>query len=528
MLSSIGCVQYSTITKNLINMCLKPSKIRNPVSVISRNGGQKAYIEVPCGHCADCKKSARLAWRFRSHHHVKNCLTHGGFVYFDTLTYDEQHVPRLSHYVPIKKTEIRIDSKGKKYEHVIYELPDVYVFDNSHWRNFLKNLRRQLDYHYKGVKFTYFLTSEYGTDERYTHRPHYHVLFFVNSTRLIDNYTFSSLVSKCWPYGRTDGLPYQSNLYVDEHTYTSPHEDTMKLCNYVSKYVTKDSTFQKVIDNRLSVLKKHLDEETFNTLKRQVNMFHRQSQGYGKSFLDTLTSDDIDDLCDKNVVHISDSEKIVVQLALPQYYKRHLFYKLHRDDEGKYYWQPNQRGIEYLRKSFKRNIDTLEQKYNNIYINLPDIDKIYIDTLLNGRTFRDLSFYQIIYKDRFRPYYNSPACSLTYNELPDRYIDTILQTAFVHEETFNDIIHRDTDRGTIYVPIYNNRFFNQLTKEIDYDTFIKQNIITEHSCSSFANFDKLISFISNTQLEDNRLTQITFDYIEELQQKFKHLLIYGN
>ena len=428
-------------------MCLKPLKIRNPVSAIHRNGGQKAYIEVPCGHCADCKRSARLAWRFRSHHHVQNCLETGGFVYFDTLTYSDDYVPLLSHYIDIVK----------------FNLSDIFVFDNSHWRNFLKNLRRQLDYHYTGVKFTYFLTSEYGTDERYTHRPHYHVLFFVNNKELITNFQFSKLVSKCWPYGRTDGLPYQTRAYVAEHTYWNKDSSTMKLCNYVSKYVTKDSTFQKEIDNRLSVLKKHLDKEVYDTLKRQVSMFHRQSQGFGRSFIDNLSNDDLDDLLENNVVTLPDKDKIVATLPLPMYYKRHLYYVLKRDDEGKYYWQPNQRGLEYLRKSFYRNIDIVTKSIHDKCLNMSDDDLYTLYKLFNGRTFIDLATYIVLYKDRTRKLSAYPY-KLTFDEFPENYINTILSTAFVHDEPFYEVMHRDTERNNIYVPVMGT--FNELYKII--------------------------------------------------------------
>lgn len=489
-------------------MCLKPLKIRNPVSTIHRNGGQKAYIEVPCGHCAECKKAFRLSWRFRSHYHVQNCLEKGGFVYFDTLTYSEEYVPRLSHYVDIEK----------------YGLTDFYVFDNSHWRNFLKNLRRQLDYHYKGVKFTYFLTSEYGTDERYTHRPHYHPLFFINNKELITNFQFSELVSKCWKYGRTDGLPYQSRAYVAEHTYWNKDSSTMKLCNYVSKYVTKDSTFQKEIDNRLSVLKKHFDKEVYDTLKRQVAMFHRQSQGFGLSFLDTLSYEDLDYLLENNIVKLPDKDKIVATLPLPMYYKRHLYYVLKRDDEGKYFWQPNQRGLEYLRKSFHRNIVNLAKSFNDKMLNMCSDDMNYIVNLLNGRTLQDLATYAVLYKDRTRALSAHPY-HLTYDEFPENYINTILSTAFVHDEPLNEVMHRDIERNNIYVPVMGT--FNELYKIIDYDVFLSQHVINQYTCTDFVDFDMLLSFINSTQVEKNINTQITFEFIEQLEQKFKHLEIYG-
>lgn len=507
-------------------MCLFPIKLRNPVSTISRDGGQKLYIEVPCGHCADCKKQNRLAWRFRTFHHVHETLNNGGFVYFDTLTYAPEHVPMLSHYVDLKSINLERTAPKNRYASTYPPIEDFMCFDNTHWRNFLKNLRRQLEYYFSGVKFTYFITSEYGLDERYTHRPHFHVLFFINNKELISNADFSRLVSKCWHYGRTDGMPYQDQIYIDDHTYYNKDAVTMKLCNYVSKYITKDSTFQSVIDERIREISRHLDDDTLKAVKRQINMFHRQSQGFGLSFLKSLNEDDINKLMDDSFVTIEDAEKVTASLPIPQYYKRKLFYNLRRDDEGKYFWQPNEKGVEYLRKSFQRNIANQLKNYTNQYINLEPEYQHYIDYLLNGRTFYDLAVYSVIYKDRCRALVHNPVY-LTTLECSTDYVNTILSTAFVHDLDFNDVMHRDKDASTIYVPVYNNRTLYQLNKEIDYDTFIKNHIITEHSCSSFANFDKLLSFMRSTQLTKNHQTQISFEFIEELEQKFKHLLNYG-
>ena len=341
---------------------------------------------------------------------------------------------------------------------------------------------------------------------------------------MITNFQFSELVSKCWQYGRTDGLPYQTRSYVSEHTYWNKSQHTMKLCNYVSKYVTKDSTFQKEIDNRLSVLKKHLDKEVYDSFRRQVSMFHRQSQGFGLSFLDNLSNDVLEDLLERNVVTLPDKDKVVATLPLPMYYKRHLYYILKRDDEGKYYWQPNQRGLEYLRKSFLWNIELFAKKLHDKLLNMSYEDVNYVYSLLNGRTLEDLATYSVLYKDRIRSLSSNPY-RLAFNEFPENYINTILSTAFVHDEPFFEVMHRDKDHNTIYVPVMGT--FNELYKLIDYDTFISQHVINEHTCTDFVHFDKLLCFINHTQIDKSHQAQITFEFIEELEQKFKHLEKYG-
>ena len=226
-------------------MCLFPRKIKNPCKNVNLLGGQPLYIEVPCNQCAECKKNKRLEWRLRSFYECQDTIAKGGYIYFDTLTYSEEFVPHLSDYLT-------------DHSQVLNKVEDFTCFNHTHFKNFLKNMRRQLDYHHKGVTFKYFLSSEYGTKEGYTHRPHYHILFFVNN-KSIDPFTFSELVSKCWPFGRTDGMPYQSRDYVIEHSYgffppvkkldDEKEITVMTLCNYVSNamnYLYPLHTYKKV------------------------------------------------------------------------------------------------------------------------------------------------------------------------------------------------------------------------------------------------------------------------------------------
>lgn len=79
-------------------MCLNPIKIRNPTQNISRSGGQKLMLEVPCNQCAECQLAKRAEWSFRSYQELQHTFRNGGFVYFDTLTYSPKtftHVKRF-------------------------------------------------------------------------------------------------------------------------------------------------------------------------------------------------------------------------------------------------------------------------------------------------------------------------------------------------------------------------------------------------------------------------------------------------
>lgn len=498
-------------------MCLRPIKLCNPTLHISTEGGQPLLLEVPCGHCAECQKQKRLEYRFRSLHQSKECIRNGGYVYFDTLTYSDEHLPHLSDFVNISNSDIK----------------DFTCFNNAHWRNFLKNLRRQLNYHYKDVNFKYFITSEYGTDERYTHRPHYHVLFFVNSNSC-NPLDFSRLVSKCWKYGRTDGIPYQSAMYVYDHCVTADC-DVMQICNYVAKYVTKDSTFQKNIDNRLAQLQRLLnDEDKFKQLKRNINQFHRQSQGYGLDYLKSISRDEYDYLLKNGACRMKDSDKVVAVIKLPLYFKRKLFYKCLKDADNKLFWQLNRLGVEYTRNHLVDSHAALATQYKQIYMNASNIEQYHIDAYLNGRSLDDFAAYKLFYKGRVRDLnacynyakgYARPRLSDKEINLYD-WIDSIIRSSYVRTSDYP--LMRDVDNNTIDLPIYSNLFHEYDKKTTyNYNSFIKLTTHDENSCPAFRNFDKLDALITVIMSPGNKQAQKTFDFIEQLEQKFKILYNYG-
>lgn len=91
------------------------------------------YIELPCGHCRECKKEKANKWAFRC---ACEALEHESNL-FITLTYDNAH--------------IRKEANKKDFQ------------------KFIKDLRNL------GFKFRYFLCGEFG---EHTHRFHGHALLF--------------------------------------------------------------------------------------------------------------------------------------------------------------------------------------------------------------------------------------------------------------------------------------------------------------------------------------------------------------
>ena len=158
----------------------------------------------------------------------------------------------------------------------------------------------------------YFLTSELGKN---THRPHYHVLFFlygISPKRLYD------AVLKTWK----NGFIYPGRNYglVD-------CEDAVKyVAKYVSKdfnvlnYYEKDKNYNSDIDYRI---KKYNKEHNTNL---QFKNFHLQSEKFGIC-LNRLISDD--NLVNGNVTFITSSvgkkkDKLNDVYPIPLYNKRKL------------------------------------------------------------------------------------------------------------------------------------------------------------------------------------------------------------
>lgn len=497
-------------------MCLFPKLIRNPTKRFNVNGGQPLLLYVPCGKCAECADKKRKEWKFRSFHETANVLKHG-YVVYDTLTYSDKYLPHISDFVDIKK----------------HSIADFSCFNANHWRGFLKRLRRHLEYHYNIVNLRYFLVSEYGMDDNYTHRPHYHVLFFIPTKRL-SPVKFSRIVSSLWTYGRTDGIQYNKFHDFKEKVFgynfgDGENRDLLKVCGYISKYITKDSTFQPTLDKRLKLCEDAFcnDEDSLKVCKSCINQYHRQSQGFGLSFLDTLDSYSYSDIMDKGVVRVYDEDKVIATLPCPMYYKRKLFYKLHKFEDKTYTWLPTTKGREFVEKTLIRNVDNTYNRLYNSFINLREETQNLIINLLNKRNLYDISIYYSIYRNRMLPhsYFGKvdPSSHIDENTEMLR-LDVSSSYAHICEDEFS--ILRDIDTDLVHLPFALPDLFGSVkTKAISISSFIQNYTITQNSLPRFKHFDDIINILETQQNQNNVGKQKCFDYYEVLIKKFN--IFYG-
>lgn len=338
------------------NMCYHPITIVNPTKYVSLKYRDRYTLRVPCGQCAACQESKKREYYLRSYYHAQHYLANGGFVLFDTLTYSDKYLPHINQFV------------NTKY--------NFSCFDGSHIRKFVAILRQWCKRKYNS-NFEYMLSSEYGTSEQHTHRPHYHVLFFVQGS--VTPLQFSRMVADAWFYGRTDGKPYKSDYYVLNNVLAGDSARNIRILKYVTKYISKSCLFTKQINKRVNAImfeiseyrKQHgLDKKNDwmdslegqmyrESLMRHIGQFHRQSTGFGASLLADL---DLNQVFKDGLLRVKDNEKVVLAIPIPTYYKRKLFYEQIEVDGAKI-WSPNELGVQYLEAQRKRLLDQLKLRY---------------------------------------------------------------------------------------------------------------------------------------------------------------------
>ena len=509
-------------------MCLSPLKILNPTSNIAKYGGQLLSLNVPCGKCAECVTAKRNEWYLRSYYEVQNTFANCGYVYFDTLTYRDEDIPRLSHVLDVRK----------------YGLADFTCFSHVHFKLFLKRLRRRLQYHYHCNDFRYFLTSEYGEREGYTHRPHYHIMFFVYAP--VPPLEFSKLVSECWSYGRTDGLPYKTLKYVSSHIYghdvgfglNKDFAVLSSVCMYVSKYITKSNKFRAKLLKRMDAVAIAVDdEELVKKLFRDLDMFHRQSQGFGLSYLTQLTREQVA-LLDNDKMSIKDKNDFIKTYPLPMYYKRHLYYKNKKRSDGRRYWELTNAGFEHWKHSRLNKVDDKVLKYMDIVLNASEVDRDMFYYYLGKRDISELVVYELFYKGRLRykdsvSYYldGSPISSLTDFEanLFD-WLKALKVSSKSNSLSFGKCFLVDEDKRNIYLikHDYDRLLFDddkRIYRELPLERFVYLYTFNENSCVEFKDFDKLLSLLQFIVAKSKQQEQTTFDFLEDYREKMKNINI---
>ena len=381
-------------------MCIKPLKIYNNSHTINAFISQPLLFNVPCGKCYECQQIKSSEYYARSYYESLSTFKNGGYILYDTLTYSPRYVPRAR--------RVLSDIIDTSY------LSDFMVFDRSDFTNFMKRLRKRLfsdGYDYRNIK--YLCCGEYGTSENGTHRPHLHLLFFVQNQSIPPEY-LSRQINLSWQKGRTDGIDYRGSLYFHSNSLITSDNSNLLTTIYITKYVEKDCSYQRQLDKRLSYLKNVLLSQRsenyehsyeyrleFNKIRRAINQFQLNSQHFGEYIIDFHGKDYF---FDKDYITFPSSKSIVRKVRVPRYILRKLFYTFDKISQS---YILNDDGIRFRIKSNIENVKLLKSRYDVLLSNVPllksflDFD---VDSFLCSHPFdsEKLAIYSLFYRYRLK------------------------------------------------------------------------------------------------------------------------------
>lgn len=510
-------------------MCINPIHINTRTRYLSLLHRQPLVQWCDCGKCWQCQQKRHNDMYYRIYHEWLDTVRRdGGYVFFDTLTYSDENLPHVSDFFELEDWFDFYDS----------EFLDFPCFSRLDLRGFVTRLESRLRYHYNmsSEDIKRFVCAEYGTSSGHTHRPHYHVLFFVKSPK-IDVYTLRDIVHDCWKRGLTDKVRSKgkrANYFVGRN-----NRSELAVSNYVAKYVQKDSVFQSEIDRRIAKLlfqkfgsdftrvdvtcshvdvdnpDKHyfvddirlsfVDSNISNSyayslfrqsLYRTVGQFHLQSQNFGLCALDSI---DMDDLFNTGLVYIPDCQKVVRSLSLPKYYERKLFERQVYVN-GRRCWVKNDKGKLYYHRKHLRICSQLAERYRLDCLNYGIVTNVNFD---------ELACYVMFRRGRMCGSLGNDVDCLDVLSLPSNFIRynystpldrSVLGGNFVSSNYIGD--------GSGYTTLY-------LENAMPFDEFVSRYAMDDIA------YEYLIQSIDDARVKDGFAKQDLYDANAELKNKIK-------
>lgn len=384
-------------------MCQHPIIIKNRTRRYEE-GVTKVFLQVPCGHCADCEKSKQDEWFVRSFFEYERVTSSGGAVWFPTLTYDNEHLPWY-----------RDSNFCDKDHHDGFNIPCFCKKDFVSFRNKLRVNLARAGYRCAGdTALRYFYACEFGGRRK---RPHIHALIFI-PMRIP-----AKVMYDCFRRSWCNGMVMYSKRGM--------MADSVKAAQYTMKYITKDISYfklnkiQSYIDclKRLEANSKDIDERDFyhNKLKvfRRCLPHHSQSIGFGIDGVSRMTERMIvENKIPSSMLGVfhTDPTKVSWNFRVPTYYLRKLLYDYDRFHN---LYILNDYGKEVCRNVFDKKVDSLVAKYSpfvgrwNDYFNQVtpllsvvekgrdiESDKSFLTSVLNDiSTVRRYVIYRMVYRD---------------------------------------------------------------------------------------------------------------------------------
>lgn len=484
-------------------MCLNPRFISSKTKYVDVTQlGSYLGTQIYCGKCAECRKMKVAEYYARIKSLYKDCIAHGGFCYWDCLTYDDASVPVYTIARGLQRSKLMFKDDYS-----------ILTFNSDDYRNYMKRLRINIQRAGYDNKLKYYWVCEYGG---ITHRPHYHIIYFIYDKTLSPE-VFDSLIVKSWKYGIND-------KYNKDGSLKSPQSKVVNgdgAIYYVAKYVVKDDEYLKVIDE---FAKTHnLDSDTYKSLMP----FHRQSQGFGESIIE---QNDVKFLFDTGKMVVDTPDGKVTQ-SIPTYILRKMFFQNIKQKDGTYRWIPTQKGYDYLVNLFQTKIDRAEKRINDTialgsaldWKNYPFNPVERFKKLIGARSSRSLARYQLYYKGRVLPLdydFSNPPNIL--DVLKHYYEEKQIDYSRVHSNPdiyenlldLNNIYHL-TDSGN-YQSISGNDVYSK-------NNFLDKFVTDESSYIGFKDFDECIEYLNIISYANSLKTQEKYDEVQSIQKRLRKL-----
>lgn len=359
---------------------------------------------VPCRNCENCRRNRSMDFTIRAYYDYKwftSTKYNGfkGFGMFDTLTFDEVHVPRTTLYgdeFMCFSPDI-VNSFKKKFEkNAIKRLLDVRKLPhNPKNRTLVRTEVRNL--------LCMTMVAEYGG---MYHRPHYHILIF----NKIPEFT-ASIIENLYMTAWTDDNGVMLGGVEDIPSSKKVIEGLGKII-YVSGYVNKDEDFYTTkMKSRISSLSTKEKNKFI-----PVSYYYR---GFGKHVFDYYTERE---LLQGAKIQLPDGKNGYNYFALPKYLLDKLIrdvVKIQTDKEVVYSKPLNDAGIEYYGYTFAQRHQKLENDFAYLYENGNNYE--YSDNSISDKVhtkytwksildrkmdecnvnFFELATYQLLYRGRF-------------------------------------------------------------------------------------------------------------------------------
>lgn len=231
--------------------------------------GEKQQVD--CGRCMQCRIKKQTALKFLANKELLNTYKRGQGASFVTLTYDDNNIPFI--HLPTGNVYRGLHNLMTTRQEVYYTL---FRKDVS---NFIKKVRRNMDYHGNKVPFKVIYCGEFGGQ---TDRPHYHIIFLGLTDFQAKMYT-----RKCWTFGLCDVGPLAQGGV-----------------NYVTKYLLKNQSY----DKRIKALYSHC---------RVQGPFLYHSVGLGKDWI----KKNYNKIADNNYLYLDKGKAKLVPSYIRDYTK---------------------------------------------------------------------------------------------------------------------------------------------------------------------------------------------------------------